>query len=122
MTIKNNKIYLSPPHMSGEELKLIQDAIKSNWIAPLGPHVDEFEKEISAYIGVKDAAALSSGTAALHLSLEVLGVKKDDFVFCSDLTFVASANAIAYLGAIPIFIDSEKKIMEYVPRVIRKSF
>ena len=122
MTIKNNKIYLSPPHMSGEELKLIQDAIKSNWIAPLGPHVDEFEKEISAYIGVKDAAALSSGTAALHLSLEVLGVKKDDFVFCSDLTFVASANAIAYLGAIPIFIDSEKKSWNMCPESLEKAF
>jgi pyridoxal phosphate-dependent aminotransferase EpsN len=122
MTIKNNKIYLSPPHMSGEELKLIQDAIKSNWIAPLGPHVDEFEKEISAYIGVKDAAALSSGTAALHLSLKVLGVKKDDFVFCSDLTFVASANAIAYLGAIPIFIDSEKKSWNMCPESLEKAF
>ena len=122
MTIKKNKIYLSPPHMSGEELVLIEDAIKSNWIAPLGPHVDEFEKEISAYIGVKDAAALSSGTAALHLSLEVLGVKKDDFVFCSDLTFVASANAIAYLGAIPIFIDSEKKSWNMCPESLEKAF
>ena len=71
MTIKNNKIYLSPPHMSGEELRLIKDAIKSNWIAPLGPQVDKFEKEMSTYLGVKDAAALSSGTAALHLSLNI---------------------------------------------------
>ena len=122
MTIKNNKIYLSPPHMSGEELKLIKDAIKSNWIAPLGPHVDEFEKEISTYLGVKDAAALSSGTAALHLSLKILGVKKNDFVFCSDLTFVASANAIAYLGAIPIFIDSEEKSWNMCPDSLKKAF
>ncbi len=122
MTIKKNKIYLSPPHMSGEEIGLIQDAIKSNWIAPLGPHVDEFEKEISVYLGVKDAAALSSGTAALHLSLEILGVKKDDFVFCSDLTFVASANAISYLGAVPIFIDSEKKSWNMCPESLEKAF
>ena len=122
MTVKKNKIYLSPPHMSGEELKLIEDAINSNWIAPLGPHVDEFEKEISAYLEVKDAAALSSGTAALHLSLDILGVKKDDFVFCSDLTFVASANAISYLGAIPIFIDSEEKSWNMCPESLEKAF
>ena len=122
MTAKKNKIYLSPPHMSGEEFKLIEDAINSNWIAPLGPHVDEFEKEISTYLGVKDAAALSSGTAALHLSLKILGVKKDDFVFCSDLTFVASANAISYLSAIPIFIDSEKKSWNMCPESLEKAF
>ena len=91
---KKNKIYLSPPHMSGNELALIEDAIKSNWIAPLGPHVDEFEKEVSAYLGVKDAAALSSGTAALHLSLKILGTKKGDYVFCSDLTFVQMPSLI----------------------------
>ena len=122
MTIKNNKIYLSPPHMSGEELRLIKDAIKSNWIAPLGPHVDEFEREISAYLGVKDAAALSSGTAALHLSLNILGIKKNDFVFCSDLTFVASANAISYLGAIPVFIDSEEKSWNMCPDSLAVAF
>ncbi len=122
MTIKNNKIYLSPPHMSGEELSLIKDAIKSNWIAPLGPHVDEFERKISAYLGVKDAAALSSGTAALHLSLNILDVKKNDFVFCSDLTFVASANAISYLGAIPVFIDSEEKSWNMCPDSLAVAF
>ena len=122
MTIKNNKIYLSPPHMSGEELRLIKDAIKSNWIAPLGPQVDKFEKEISTYLGVKDAAALSSGTAALHLSLNILGVKKNDYVFCSDLTFVASANAISYLGAIPIFIDSEEKSWNMCPESLEEAF
>ena len=122
MTIKNNKIYLSPPHMSGEELRLIKDAIKSNWIAPLGPQVDKFEKEMSTYLGVKDAAALSSGTAALHLSLNILGVKKNDYVFCSDLTFVASANAISYLGAIPIFIDSEEKSWNMCPDSLEEAF
>lgn len=108
--------------MSGEEFRLIEDAIKSNWIAPLGPHVDAFEKEISTYLGVKDAAALSSGTAALHLSLKILGVKKNDFVFCSDLTFVASANAITYLGAIPVFIDSEEKSWNMCPHSLEKAF
>ena len=122
MTIKNNKIYLSPPHMSGEELRLIKEAIKSNWIAPLGPQVDKFEKEMSTYLGVKDAAALSSGTAALHLSLNILGVKKNDYVFCSDLTFVASANAISYLGAIPIFIDSEEKSWNMCPESLEEAF
>ena len=122
MTIKKNKIYLSPPHMSGEELRLIKDAIKSNWIAPLGPQVDKFEKEISTYLEVKDAAALSSGTAALHLSLNILGVKKNDYVFCSDLTFVASANAISYLGAIPIFIDSEEKSWNMCPDSLEEAF
>ena len=122
MTVKKNKIYLSPPHMSGEELKLIEDAINSNWIAPLGPHVDAFEKEIAAYIGVEDAAALSSGTAALHLSLKILGVKENDIVFCSDLTFVASANAISYLGAIPVFIDSDEKSWNMCPKALEKAF
>ena len=122
MTIKKNKIYLSPPHMSGEELRLIKDAIKSNWIAPLGPQVDKFEKEMSTYLGVKDAAALSSGTAALHLSLNILGVKKNDYVFCSDLTFVASANAISYLGAIPMFIDSEEKSWNMCPESLEEAF
>ena len=119
---KKNKIYLSPPHMSGNELALIEDAIKSNWIAPLGPHVDEFEKEVSAYLGVKDAAALSSGTAALHLSLKILGIKKGDYVFCSDLTFVASANSISYLSAIPIFIDSELKSWNMCPESLEEAF
>ena len=90
----NNKIYLSPPHMNGEENSYIEDAINSNWVAPLGPHVDAFEEELANYVGVKYAAALSSGTAALHLSLKTLDVNPGDYVFCSDLTFIASANAV----------------------------
>ena len=108
MSSKNKKIFLSPPHLNGNEINYIKEAIESNWIAPLGPHVDQFEKEVANYIGIGSAAALSSGTAALHLGLKILGVDKRDIVFCSDLTFVATVNAIKYLDAEPIFIDSEK--------------
>ncbi len=116
------KIFLSPPHLNGEEINYIQEAIKSNWIAPLGPHVDNFEKEIASYIGVKHAAAMSSGTAALHLALKVIGIKKGDFIFCSDLTFVATVNAIKYLDAIPIFIDCEGTAWNMCPEALVKGF
>ncbi len=102
-----DRIYLSPPHMCGEELPLVQEAFDTNWIAPLGPHVDAFEAEIAAWAGVDHAAALSSGTAALHLALLMLGVQRGDRVICSDLTFAASANAITYVGAEPVFVDAE---------------
>ena len=118
----HKKIYLSPPHLNGEEIDFIKDAIDSNWIAPLGPHVDAFESEIANYVGVKQAAALSSGTAALHLALEMLGVQKGDHVFCSDLTFVASANAIRYLNAIPVFIDAEPTSWNMSPSALEKAF
>ena len=118
----NNKIYLSPPHLNGKEIDFIKDAIDSNWIAPLGPHVDAFESEIADYVGVKQAAALSSGTAGLHLALEMLGVQKGDYVFCSDLTFVASANAIRYLNAIPVFIDAEPTSWNMSPSALEKAF
>jgi pyridoxal phosphate-dependent aminotransferase EpsN len=119
---RNKKIYLSPPHMNGEENIYIEDAINSNWVAPLGPHVDAFEKELANYVGVKYAAALSSGTAALHLALKTLGVNRADYVFCSDLTFVASANAICYVGAIPIFIDSEESSWNMCPKSLDLAF
>jgi pyridoxal phosphate-dependent aminotransferase EpsN len=93
--------------MSGWEQKYINEAFETNWIAPLGPNVDAFEREIANYVGVNDAVAVSSGTAAIHLALSLLEVKKGDRVFCSSLTFVASANPIIYLGAEPVFIDSE---------------
>jgi dTDP-4-amino-4,6-dideoxygalactose transaminase len=102
------RIYLSPPHMSGREQELVQEAFASNWIAPLGPHVDAFEQEVAAYVGVPAAAALSSGTAALHLALLMLGISRDDEVLCSTLTFSASANAIVYVGARPVFIDADR--------------
>lgn len=101
------RIYLSPPHMSGNEQKYINQAFEQNWIAPLGPNVDAFEQQISEYAGVKSAAAVSSGTAAIHLALQLLGVGRGDTVFCSSLTFAASANPIVYQGAEPVFIDSE---------------
>ena len=118
----HKNIYLSPPHLNGEEIDFIKDAIDSNWIAPLGPHVDAFESEVADYVGVKQAVALSSGTAALHLALEILGVQKGDHVFCSDLTFVASANAIHYLNAIPVFIDAEPTSWNMSPSALEKAF
>jgi pyridoxal phosphate-dependent aminotransferase EpsN len=100
------RIYLSPPHVSGREAELVADAIASNWIAPLGPHVDAFEAELAAVAGVEHAVALSSGTAALHLALVVLGIGAGDEVACSDFTFAASANAVTYSGATPFFVDA----------------
>jgi len=101
------RLYLSPPHMEGTELPFVLDAFKSNWIAPLGPHVDAFEREFCERVGASHAAALSSGTAALHLALKLAGVRRGDEVLCSTLTFVASANPIVYEGASPVFIDSD---------------
>ena len=103
-----SRVYLSPPHVFGKEEQLVADAFASNWIAPLGPHVDAFEAEVAAHTGVKHALALSSGTAALHLSLIVLGVEPGDEVICSSLTFSASANPIVYAGATPVFVDSDR--------------
>ncbi len=92
--------------MSGEELQLVIEAFDSNWIAPLGPHVDAFERELAGVVGVRHAAALSSGTGALHLALKLVGVERGDEVLVSSLTFSASANAVTYEGATPVFIDS----------------
>lgn len=122
--LKNNnekRIFLSSPHMSGNELKYINEAIESNWIAPLGPNVEEFEKEIANYVGVKEAVAISSGTAAIHLALSLLDVKKGDIVFCSTLTFVASANPILYQGAEPVFIDSEPETWNMSPQALERA-
>ena len=102
------RIYLSPPHVFGAEQSLVADAFESNWIAPLGPHVDAFEKEFEGVVDVPHAVALSSGTAALHLAMELLGVSARDHVICSSLTFSASANPIRYQGATPVFVDSDK--------------
>ncbi len=106
--MKNKRIYLSQPYVGIEEKELLIKAFDSNWIAPLGPNVDLFESELANYIGIKDACALSSGTAALHLSLRVLGVSNGDRVLCPSLTFAATANAIIYQNAIPIFVDVNK--------------
>jgi dTDP-4-amino-4,6-dideoxygalactose transaminase len=101
------RVYLSPPHPSGRELEFVEDAISSNWLAPLGPHVDAFEQEFTAVTDVQHALALSSGTAALHLALVVLGIGPGDEVICSTLTFAATANAIRYTGAATAFVDCD---------------
>ena len=100
------RLYLSPPHLSGRELDLLREAVESNWLAPLGPQVDAFERELAEAVGVPHALALSSGSAALHLALVVLGIGAGDEVVCSSFTFSSSANAIAYTGAAPVFVDS----------------
>jgi len=115
------KIWLSSPHMGGNEMKYIQQAYDTNWIAPLGPNVDHFEKDIINYTGVKLAIALSSGTAAIHLALIMLGVKSEDEVLCSSFTFSASANPILYQKAIPIFIDSELDTWNMCPILLEKA-
>ena len=103
-------------------MKYINEAFESNWIAPLGTNVDEFEKEIASYVGVKGALAVSSGTAAIHLALSLLNVQKGDIVFCSSLTFVASANPILYQGAEPVFIDSEPESWNMSPIALERAF
>ncbi|HET9621728.1 MAG TPA: aminotransferase class I/II-fold pyridoxal phosphate-dependent enzyme [Kofleriaceae bacterium] len=102
------RIYLSPPDLTGREITMLGEAVASGWIAPLGPHVDAFEAEAAHRVGVPHAVALSSGTAALHLALLVLGVGAGDTVWTSSLTFAATANAIAYTGAAPVFVDSDR--------------
>ena len=119
---KTEKIYLASPHMGGEEMKYIQEAFDTNWIAPLGKNVNQFEKEMADYVGLKAGAALSAGTAALHLGLKALGVGEGDVVFCSSLTFSASANPIIYLGAKPIFIDSEPETWNMSPAALEKAY
>ena len=122
MSNKNHRIYLSSPHMSGREQKYIQEAFDTNWIAPLGQHVDAFEQEMAAYAGVKGAVALNSGTAALHLALRLAGVGPEDRVFCSSLTFVASANAVLYRGGVPVFLDSEPGSWNMSPAALERAF
>ena len=101
------RVYLSPPHLSGDEQALVAEAFASNWIAPLGPHVDAFEKEMADYVGVGHAVALSSGTAALHVAMRLLGVGAGDEVPCSTFTFVASVNPIVYEGGRPVLVDCD---------------
>ncbi|MEC4812925.1 MAG: DegT/DnrJ/EryC1/StrS family aminotransferase [Scytonema sp. PMC 1069.18] len=104
----NKPILLSTPHMGDRELEFVKEAFDTNWIAPVGPHVDAFEQEFCQLIGASHAAAVSSGTAAIHLALRLLGIQPGDEVFCSTLTFVATANPIIYLRAKPVFIDSDR--------------
>lgn len=109
------KICLASPHMCGEEIKYINEAFDTNWIAPLGPNVTNFESEMCEYVGAKAATALASGTSSIHLALKCLGVGKGDVVFCSTLTFSATANPIIYQGAEPVFIDSEYETWNMCP-------
>jgi len=117
-----SRIYLSPPHMGDKEQEYINEAFTSNWIAPLGPNIDTFEDEIVAYTGTGGAVAVNSGTAAIHLALALLDIGKGDKVFCSSLTFVASANPILYQGAEPVFIDSEPDTWNMSPKALKRAF
>ena len=115
------RILLSPPHLNGYEEKFVQEAFESNWIAPMGPNVNMFEQEMRDYVGIEGAVALSSGTAGIHLMLGHVGVEQGDFVLCSDLTFIASCNPILYLGAIPVFVDSEYDSWNMSPKALKKA-
>lgn len=120
--MENKRIYLASPHMGGMEQKFVQEAFDTNWVAPLGPNVNNFEKEVAEYVGAKDAAALVSGTSAIHLALKALGMKAGDRVFCTSLTFAASCNPIMYESGEPVFIDSEPKNWNMSPIALEKAF
>ncbi len=115
------KIYLCSPHMGGGEMKYVKEAFDSNWVAPLGPNVDAFESELSAATGAKHVAALSSGTAAIHLSLIMLGVQPGDYVIGTSFTFSATVNPIAYLGATPVLVDSEPGTWNMDPELLEEA-
>jgi dTDP-4-amino-4,6-dideoxygalactose transaminase len=115
------KIWLSSPHMGGNEMKYVQEAYDTNWIAPLGPNVNEFENDLSRYTGAEHAAALSAGTGAIHLALIMLGVKQGDEVICSSFTFSATTNPIVYQGAFPVFVDSEEDTWNMDPVLLEKA-
>ncbi|MEG3934357.1 DegT/DnrJ/EryC1/StrS family aminotransferase [Microcoleus sp. T3_B1] len=115
------QILLSTPHMGSLEQEFVKEAFDTNWIAPVGPHVDAFEQEFCEVVGAKHAAAVSSGTAALHLALQLIGVGSGDEVFCSTLTFIATASPITYLGAKPVFIDSDRTSWNMNPELLRSA-
>lgn len=114
----SERIYLSSPHMGGDELKLVNEAFETNWISPVGPHLAHFEKELAEYNGIENCAALSSGTAAIHLALLILDVKAGDEVICSSFTFSGSCNPIVYTGATPVFVDSELETWNIDPDLL----
>lgn len=115
-------IPLATPHMCGKELDYVHHAFETNWVAPLGENVNEFENEIARYLNVKSAAALSSGTGAIHLAIKLAGVKRGDIVFCSSMTFSASCNPIAYEHAVPVFIDCDYETWNMSPKALKKAF
>jgi dTDP-4-amino-4,6-dideoxygalactose transaminase len=120
----NKRIYLSSPHMSDEgyEQMYVKEAFDTNWVAPLGANVDAFEKEFAEKVGAKHAAALSSGTAAIHMALKAAGVGKGDIVFCQNLTFAATVNPVIYENAIPVFIDSDFETWNMCPKALEEAF
>ena len=120
--MEKKRIYLSCPTMHGEEQKFIQEAFDTNWVAPLGPNVNAFEKEMAAYTGAAHASALSAGTAAIHLALRILGVGEGDVVFAPSLTFSATCNPIVYEKATPVFIDSEPDTWNMSPEALKRAF
>lgn len=116
------RIFLASPTMHGEEQQFIQEAFDTNWVAPLGKNVNEFEKELAAFVGVGHAAALTAGTAALHLAVKLAGVQRGDKVFCSDLTFSATVNPVSYEGGEQVFIESERDTWNMDPRALEAAF
>ena len=115
---EDTRIWLSSPHMGGREREIVEDVFAMNWIAPVGPHIAQFEKKLSSLSSNFNIAALNSGTSAIHLALILSGVAKGDNVICSSFTFSASANPIEYIGANPIFIDSEKDSWNMCPELL----
>lgn len=120
--MEDKRIFLASPHMGDWERVFVNEAFDTNWVAPLGPNVNNFEKEVSEYVGCKDAAALVSGTSAIHLALKAVGVTRGDRVFCTSLTFSGSCNPIMYEGAVPVFIDSEPESWNMSPIALEKAF
>lgn len=120
--MENKRIFLSSPTMHAEEMEYIQLAFDTNWVAPLGANVTGLEEDMTAYTGIGHATALSAGTAAIHMAFKVLGIGAGDIVFCSSLTFSATANPITYVGAVPVFIDSEKETWNMDPKALERAF
>lgn len=116
--MKKDRVWLSSPHMGGEEFEYVREAFDTNWIAPVGPHLGAFERELAAYAGAGHCAVLSSGTAAIHLALIILGVGQGDEVICSSFTFSGSCNPIIYQGAVPVFVDSESETWNMDPTLL----
>lgn len=119
---ENKRIYLASPHIGELEQVFVKEAFDTNWVAPLGPNVNNFEKELAEYVGIKHASALVSGTSSIHLAIKLLGIKAGDVVFCSSLTFAATCNPIIYEGAEPVFIDSEYDSLNMSPIALKKAF
>src|SRR5687767_3550674 len=116
-----DRIFLSPPHMGGHEINYVHKAFEDNWVTPAGPNLKGFEDDLTKFTGVKNAVALSSGTAAIHLALILLGVTSGDEVICSTFTFSASANPIVYQGATPVFVESESETWNMCPKTLEEA-